>query len=235
MHFYSDEEDMFMNQCVLGNFNEAIKLLNNDPAQIDTYKVFKYICINGYLKAAMWLHSIKPTINAFRENTFIWSCADGQLKIAKWLLSITPTINISMYNEMAFRYACEHGHLNVAKWLLKLKPTINVSADNEYAFRWACHNGKLYVAKWLLAIKPTINISADNDWAYRCSCKTYHNHVFKWLQSLHPFKYALGIKPSGVITNANRIYSDFETNTITLIAMLNKKNFNVNIANLLTL
>lgn len=83
--------DKFLKMCEWGYLEDAKKLLNACPNEIN--------------------------INIYQDQAFRLACGNGHLEVANWLLSINKNINVRACNHWAAKMAKINGHYAVLKML----------------------------------------------------------------------------------------------------------------------
>jgi hypothetical protein len=156
-----------------------IKKPKRDIRQI--CRIFYYLCEEGLLQIAMWLHkTVKITKKEYMKSfdrALNMTCSNGYSEFAEWLIdtfSLTREYCTSNNNN-TFRLTCSNGHLEVAKMLHKrfvftkedclTVCSIDYSKYNnysiygyEYMFKNVCKNGYVYIIIWfILEFKMTRN------------------------------------------------------------------------------
>lgn len=77
---------------------------------------FRLSCMDGDIDYAKKILSENANINNF-DDAFFAACCEGHLHIAMWILSVKPTINISKYDNRALKIASYAGHNNIVEWI----------------------------------------------------------------------------------------------------------------------
>lgn len=165
--------DLFEDACYRGRLSIAKFIYDNyeHSASLNYSKALQRACVNGHLKTAKWILSIRSIkINCSR--IFQIACYHGYIDIAKMILSIDPEIDISKNNEEAFRFACLNGHIKMAKWLLRIKPDINISIENDFAFYASQETCNFHISKWLSTIYQPSASNANKHYSWNLYCVT---------------------------------------------------------------
>ncbi len=180
----SSNQDNFMDACINGNYEDAIKYHPYGDDLSSTYAAFHHTCKNGHLRIAQWLHSMHAHFHTTAE--FVSSCSAGQLEVAQWLLSLSDKSTMEYMSYDAFRLSCINNHLHIAQWLHSEFNNVVKHFGYSYLFGTICSLEYTHIAQWMYQINPNVNISLA---IHICIYKNDNKYILQWLCSLDPFVY----------------------------------------------